>query len=53
MLSGAIGGGISGGIVGYNNALKQGMIVWWGRKTEWDPIAYDFSYNNVFVCSDI
>jgi len=32
MLSGAIGGGISGGIVGYNNALKAGKNVWWGGK---------------------
>ncbi|HLP04335.1 MAG TPA: RHS repeat-associated core domain-containing protein, partial [Paludibacter sp.] len=46
MLSGAISGGISGGIVGYNNALKQGMNVWWGNKTEWDPLAYDFGYSN-------
>jgi len=34
MLSGAIGGGISGGIVGYNNALKAAKNVWWGGSTQ-------------------
>jgi RHS repeat-associated protein len=46
---GGVTGGLIGGISSGISAVKDGRTFWRGGKIDWNPVAYDISYNNVNI----